>query len=153
MSVTRLSPHFTLEELTHSDTALRLGIDNTPPQQQMENLRLLCRHILEPLRERVNAPLRICSGYRSAALNRAVGGSATSAHLRGLAADIVVAGLKPGDVLAALKNGVIFDQAIIEYDAWLHVSFNPGRTNRRQCLRARRVDGRTRYEICRSNGG
>lgn len=80
--------YFTLKELTHSDTALRLGLDNTPGVTASDNLIYLVEKLLDPIRERYGAPIIVISGYRSPAVNEAVGGVATSQHLRGEAADI-----------------------------------------------------------------
>ena len=118
--------HFTLNELTRSATARRLGIDNTPTRQVAANLKQLVANILDPLREAYGAPIYVNSGYRCPALNRAVGGSASSQHLTGEAADIT-AGSKAGNRrLYELLRNLPVDQAINEHDfAWLHVSYGP----------------------------
>lgn len=84
-----LSKNFTLEELTFSSTAMRRKIENTPTNLQIENIRRLCVEILQPVRDRLGAPIHVTSGFRCPALNRAVGGAQNSQHLRGEAADIV----------------------------------------------------------------
>lgn len=118
--------HFTLDELTRSATARRLGIDNTPTRQATANLKQLVANILDPLREAYGAPIYVNSGYRCPALNRAVGGAAGSQHLTGEAADIT-AGSKAGNRrLYELLRNLPVDQAINEHDfAWLHVSYGP----------------------------
>lgn len=120
-----LTEHFTLEELLASDYALRHGIDNNPADPDvLENL-----HVLANGLERVKAaldglPVMVNSGYRSPKVNAGVGGSKTSAHLRGLAADIVVPGMTPREVCIALSDAdwIGFDQVIFE-GTWTHVAF------------------------------
>lgn len=87
---TLLSPHFSLEELTRSSTATAKGIDNTPSEKERVNLVRLCREVLEPLRVAYGMPMRVTSGFRCKALNKAVGGAATSQHVTGEAVDINV---------------------------------------------------------------
>ena len=118
--------HFTLDELTRSATARRLGIDNTPTRQATANLKQLVANILDPLRETYGAPIYVNSGYRCPVLNRAVGGSASSQHLTGEAADIT-AGSKAGNRrLYELLRNLPVDQAINEHNfTWLHVSYGP----------------------------
>lgn len=118
--------HFTLDELTRSATARRLGIDNTPTRQATANLKQLVANILDPLREAYGAPIYVNSGYRCPVLNRAVGGSASSQHLTGEAADIT-AGSKAGNRrLYELLRNLPVDQAINEHNfEWLHVSYGP----------------------------
>ena len=86
----KLSPHFDLSEFTRSDTARVMKIDNVPNLQEIENLTNLCIHVLEPARQKTNAQIYITSGFRSLALNRAVGGVPSSQHCKGLAADLRV---------------------------------------------------------------
>lgn len=88
----RIAPDFTLEEFTTSRTAKRLGIDNEPSEREIDNLRRLCRDFLQPIRDLYDKPVIITSGYRSEALNRAVGGVSDSYHVTGEAADFYVAG-------------------------------------------------------------
>lgn len=126
-ATTRLSPHFTLEEMTASGTARRYAIDNTPQDVHIECLRNLCRTTLEPIRRRFGV-LRITSGYRSPALNKRVGGATGSQHTRGEAADIHVsdrdAALKMAEYV---RRHVNYDQLIVEHRRstgayWVHVS-------------------------------
>lgn len=123
MNNERLSENFTLEEFTRSDTATRLGIDNTPGEKELEALRVLVERTLQPLRDRLGIPVHVNSGYRCPELNEAVGGVPTSQHQKGEAADLSVDG-KASDILEALESGNIpFDQAILYRKRnFLHVS-------------------------------
>jgi zinc D-Ala-D-Ala carboxypeptidase len=140
----RLSPHFTLEEMTASQYATRTGIDNDPPTAVITNLERLCADVLEPLRRVVNAPIVISSGYRSPALNRAVGGSGGSAHMFGLAADLIVPEWTIRKVCQQfLLHRIQFDQLIDEFGRWVHVSLAPRDSkNRGHQLEARRSGAR-----------
>ena len=116
-----LSPHFTLDELTLSQTAARRGIDNTPYPQELENLKKLAE-VLERVRALVGKPIIVSSGFRNEAVNRAVGGSKTSAHMSGLAADINCPGVSPAALAHIIKSSSIeFDQLILEFDRWVHI--------------------------------
>lgn len=125
-----LSEHFTLEELTFSQTAARLGIANEPPPRIVENLTFLASR-LEEVRALLKAPMVVSSGYRSPALNDAVGGSSTSQHRFGLAVDFVAPAFgDPFEVAQAIAaSSIAFDQLILEFGKWVHVSFtrNPPR--------------------------
>lgn len=123
-----LSKNFTLEELTHSTTAKRKGINNTPTKEEIDNLKKLCETILQPIRDKYKKPIRITSGYRSAKLNKVVGGSSTSQHTRGEAADIDM-GINENRILYELikimvKNKEIeVGQCIDEHSFdWIHIS-------------------------------
>lgn len=116
-----ISQHFTLEELTHSQTAARRGIDNRPPESVLVNLRDVLCPGLEQVRALLGKPILISSGYRSPEVNRAVGGSRTSAHMTGLAADINCPGLTPAALAHIIKaSDIEFDQLILEFDSWVH---------------------------------
>lgn len=129
-----LSPHFTLEEMIDSQTATRKGINNTPPEGAIENLRLLCQFILEPLRTAAGKPIRISSGYRSLKLNRAIGSKDDSQHIKGQAADFTVTGLSVAETVKLIQElGLPFDQLLDEYGAWVHCSYSP--RHRRQVLK------------------
>ncbi len=123
-----LSPHFTLAELIRSDVATRKGIDNTPDQIVLENLQLLAEK-LETVRFVLNCPLYISSGYRSPALNKAVGGSRNSTHMTGLAADFEAPAYGTPkivfDRLRVSKDQLGYDQLILEFppDGWVHIGF------------------------------
>ena len=121
----QLSQNFALSDLIRSETAEAEGIDNTPPPGIVENLKRLAAG-LEAVRALLGAPLEISSGYRCAALNEAVGGSGTSQHLQGLAADFACPGFgTPLEVADAIRrSGLEFDQCILEYGRWVHLSFS-----------------------------
>lgn len=123
---------FTLEELTHSDTAKAKGIDNTPNDTEKKNLENLVKYVLDPLRDMYGKPIYVNSGYRSEALNKAVGGSNTSQHLcngTSAAADIDTH-TREGNIelFNLIAKNLSFDQLIDEKDySWIHVSFDPKR--------------------------
>ena len=147
--------YFSLPELTRSATARRLGINNAGDATVRSRLTSLVEHVLDPLRELWGAPIIVTSGYRCAALNKAVGGAASSQHVRGEAADIRALSDNPADnkrlLDCLLGSGIEYDQVINEYpDAqgrpdWIHVSFTTSRANRGSRLIATRVGGRTIY--------
>lgn len=129
----RLSPHFTLDELTHSETAARLGIDNTPPADVVETLRRTAAY-LEDVRARLGVPLIVSSGYRCLLLNRALKSRDDSQHVKGEAVDFIAPAFgKPRQIVDALRDSeVAYDQLLLEFDRWVHISF--GSRNRRQAL-------------------
>lgn len=143
----KLSKHFSLSEFLRSQTASRLGIDMTPGKYELDNLATLCINYLEPLREELGNPIiHISSGFRPLKLNNRIGGSATSAHLIGCAADIVVTGIKPLKVARVLKDsGILYDQNIHEFGAWVHIGFSVDSKPRLQDLTAYRKDGKVLY--------
>lgn len=121
-----LSAHFTLAEFVVSQEAARRGLDNTPPAELMPAL-IRTAQGLEAVRVRLGcAPIIVTSGYRSKAVNAAVGGTAGSQHMRGEAADIIVPRFGgPTEVATALRDGGIeYDQLILEYGRWVHISFS-----------------------------
>ena len=134
----KLSENFTLEELIHSNTAERMGIDNVPKDEKVvENLRSLCLEVLQPLRDYVGAPVHINSGYRCPELNMAVGGVKNSQHCRGEAADIRIVSPKQGREWAAwIEDNCRFDQMLLERNksgaVWLHVSCKRDASKNRQ---------------------
>ena len=141
----QLSPHFTLEEFTFSQTAVRNGLDNTPSPAVIANLQNLCNNLLEPLRLRVG-PIKISSGYRCSLLNKRVGGASNSDHLYGCAADILVPGMSVYDVACLVRDEFKYDQVIAEFGRWTHVSLRSNPTqNRMQPLTAMLKDGQTVY--------
>lgn len=118
----KLSPNFSLEELTFSQVASRRGLDNTPSEKVKDNLERLA-FFLEQVRKLFNKPLLISSGYRSREVNEAVGGSKTSQHCEGCAADFNVKGISPSAVVRAIVDGnILYDQVILEFDSWVHLS-------------------------------
>ena len=119
------SPNFSMDELTHSDTAARHGIDNTPNDNQKENLYKLAME-MEDVRELLNnKPIFVSSGYRCLALNELLGSKKTSSHIKGLAADFTCRQFgTPNEIVFALINSDIpYDQVILEFDRWVHISF------------------------------
>ena len=130
-----LSKHFTLEELTASQTASRFEIDNTPSPAVVDNLKRLCELILEPVRDIVHKPVQITSGYRCIALNRMIGSKDTSHHVLGLAADIKVPGVELDTLIKAIIGaGLPYEQVIREFDSWCHVSVSLSDKPKRQAL-------------------
>lgn len=142
----QLTKHFKLSEFISSDTASRLHIDNTPSLEVVTNLQQLCFHVLEPMRNWFDVPITISSGYRSPALNKAVGGVPNSQHLTGQAADIHLPSIDVGkEWFNWIKDNLDFDQLIFEQSipdhasrisnrsstTWIHVSWN-GSRNRHQ---------------------
>ncbi len=144
-SVLRLSNNFYLEEFVVSQTAERHGYKNEPNAKQIENLRLLCVNILQPLREIINSPIFINSGFRSFDVNAAVGGKFNSQHLEGKAADIIVPSMNLVDVFNIILQKLSFDQLIYEFGKWIHVSWNEEK-NRNEVLLSKKVYGKTVYE-------
>jgi zinc D-Ala-D-Ala carboxypeptidase len=142
----KLSEHFTLEEMTRSQTAARKGISNKPNDQAVENLKELCVSVLEPLREMTGSPIGVTSGYRSPKLNAAIGGSPTSQHKVGEAADIHSTTLSQPELFKLIRNSTLpFDQLIDEFGSWVHISYRKPGLNRREVLKARRVGGVVKY--------
>lgn len=145
----QLTEHFTLEELTGSNIARQKGLKNEPNESQIENLKLLCEYILEPIRAKLNIPLFISSGYRSEKVNALAGGSKTSQHLQGSAADIQIFDKTKTNtdlfniIVEMVKNNEIqIGQVIWEFGEtepnWVHVSL-PTSRHRNEILRAGQV--------------
>ena len=128
--------YFTIQELSHSDTAVARGIDNYPTAEAIHNLTKLVENVLDPLREKHGKPIRVSSGYRSAILNRSANGATSSQHRLGEAADITVGSKEENRKLfEIIRQELPFDQLIDEKDfSWVHVSFREGR-NRKQVLK------------------
>lgn len=128
--------YFTIQELSHSDTAVARGIDNYPTAEAIHNLTKLVESVLDPLREKYGKPIWVSSGYRSAILNRSVNGATSSQHRIGEAADITVGSKEENRKLfEIIRQELPFDQLINEKDfSWVHVSFREGR-NRKQVLK------------------
>ena len=131
-----LSPNFTLEELTSSETAARHGLDNTPGPVAMQNLQRLA-NFLEEVRKVLGKPISINSAYRGPEVNAKVGGSKNSQHMVGCAADIKIPGMTPDAVCRAIiASDLQYDQLIREFDSWTHISIpnEEGSTPRGQTL-------------------
>ena len=140
-----LTKHFTLEEMTFSEYAVRNEITNIPDAIIIGNLRDTCLMILEPLREAIGKPISITSGYRNPHLNKSIGGSVISQHCFGQAIDFKVSGISTEDLFQKIiELDLPFDQLIQEFDSWVHCSYraNP----RKQKLRANKKGGKTIYE-------
>ena len=120
----KLSPHFNLEELTHSDTAVRLDIDNTPTVEVIDNLTFLAEK-LEDVRALLCNPMLVSSGFRSLILNRHLGSKDTSSHVKGLAVDFISPsfGNPEAIVRAIVESDIQYDQIILEFNRWVHLSF------------------------------
>lgn len=141
----RLTPNFTLRELTKSDTAIRHGISQRPSSAVLGNLTLLAIEVLQPIRDHFGKPVTVTSGYRSPALNKLVGGSVSSHHTLGMAADIEIAGVPNHELAEWIRDNLEFTQCILEFyeegvphSGWVHVSYN--KTDlRKQTLTASRT--------------
>jgi hypothetical protein len=148
----KLSAHFALSEFTRSESAKREGLDNTPTAEHLENLKTLCEKVLEPIRERYGS-INISSGYRGKMLNHFIGGSVSSDHCVGRAADIDMddsaTGVTNTEVFNYIKDNLDYDQLIWEFGTkekpdWVHVGYR-GKDNRKQTLRATKVNGKSHY--------
>lgn len=146
--MSNLSENFTLQEMTRSSTAVRLSIDNRPDDQQMENLKRLCVETLEPVKTLAGGKrVRVSSGLRVKLLNQKIGGSKSSDHVNGNASDFTIEDMTVTEVVEMIMNSDIpFDQLIHEFDSWVHISNRGAGNNRRQVLRATKVNGKTVYE-------
>ena len=149
----QLTANFSLKELTASQTAERKGIDNTPSAEHQENLKSLCTHVLQPIRDHFSRVVSVSSGYRSPALCEAIGSKSTSQHARGEAADFEIFGISNKELADWIHFNVNYDQLILEYwkesdpnSGWVHCSYTEG-NNRRQYLKAYKDENNnTRYE-------
>jgi hypothetical protein len=151
----KLSEHLDLSEVTRSETAKRKGISNMPTPEHLENFKKLAENIFEPIRKHFGVPIRISSGYRSKALNTAIGGSLTSQHCQGEAIDIDMDGSSNGVtnkmVFEFIKANLNFDQLIWEFGTkdnpdWVHVSYESTGKQRKQILTAFKNGGKTAYK-------
>ena len=138
----QLSKNFSLAEMTKSQTATRMGMDNNPSEDEVENLRLLCERVLQPIRDHFNHVVTISSGYRNELLSKKIGSSSTSQHCAGEAADFEIFGTPNNEVSDWIKENLMFDQLILEYwkesdpnSGWVHCSYSEG-NNRNQYLKA-----------------
>ena len=149
----QLSKHLALAEVTRSDAAKRKGISNEPTPEHLKNFQLLAEKVFEPIREHFAVPIKISSGYRSAALNKAIGGAASSQHCSGEAIDIDMDGtsITNAQIFNYIKDNLNFDQLIWEFGTkanpdWVHVSYESTGKQRKQILRATRdAAGKTVY--------
>ena len=147
----KLSPNFSLNELTKSETALRKGLDNEPTQDVIAALQTLAVNVLQPVRDHYAKGVKVNSGYRSPEVNASVGGSKTSDHCKGQAADIEIVGVANADLARYIRDELQFTQLILEFytqgipdSGWVHVSYDSNNL-KRQVMTAVRQNGRTVY--------
>jgi zinc D-Ala-D-Ala carboxypeptidase len=150
----KLSEHLDLSEVIRSESAKRKGISNMPTPEHIANFKLLAENIFEPIRNHFRVPIIISSGYRSKELNQAVGGSSTSQHCTAEAIDIDMDGTPNGVnnkmVFDFIRENLVFDQLIFEFGTtenpdWVHVSYDSSGLQRKQVMKASRVNGKTVY--------
>ena len=146
----KLTAHFDLSEFTRSESAKREGLDNTPTAEHLQNLKVLCEKVLEPIRLRFGS-INISSGYRGKMLNHFIGGSVNSDHCVGRAADLdmddVGTGVTNKEIFEYIKDNLDFDQVINEFNySWVHVGYRLG-ANRKQVLKAVKEKGKTVYQV------
>ena len=146
----QLSENFSLNEFTKSDTAVRKGIDNTPNDVHLENMKALCENVLQKVRSHFGKSVRITSGYRSPELCEAIGSSSKSQHAKGQAADFEITGIDNKELAKWIRDNVEFDQLILEFytegdpnSGWVHCSYSDD--NRKQVLSAKKTDTGTQY--------
>ena len=149
-----ISKHISDKEGTYSITAIRRGIDNTPDEKQLQNMRLLANRVFEPLRVWVGKPIKVNSFFRSTELNKAIGGSSKSQHCHGQAIDIddSYGHVTNAEMYEYIKEHLDFDQLIWEFGDddnpnWLHVSYVSPEKNRNRCLKAYKEQGRSKYIV------
>ena len=146
-----LTANFTLEEMTKSETALRHDMDNTPGEAEIANLKALAENVLQPVRDHFGKGVKVNSGFRHPTVNQKVGGSPTSDHCQGQAADIEIPGVPNADLAQWIVDNLDFRQVILEFytpgvpdSGWVHVSYVAG-DNKKQVLTATKKDGKTVY--------
>lgn len=149
----KLSENFSLQELTKSETASRRGLDNTPGATEIANLKVLVEKVLQPIRNHYKKGVHVNSGFRHSEVNAAVGGSKTSDHTKGRAADIEIPGVANADLAHYIKDNLKFTQLILEFytpgipdSGWVHVSYDPGNL-KCQVMTAYKKNGKTVYEL------
>lgn len=148
----KLSPNFSLAEMTKSDTALRLDMDNTPGEEEIANLTALAQNVLQKVRDHFGKGVKVNSGFRHPNVNKAVGGSTTSDHCKGMAADIEIPGVPNAELAQWIVDNCEFRQVILEFytpgipdSGWVHVAYNPA-DNKKQVLTAMKENGKTVYK-------
>ena len=150
----KLSKNFSLAEMTKSQIATMMGLDNNPSEDEVENLRLLCERVLQPIRDHFNHIVTISSGYRNVVLSVKIGSSSKSQHCSGEAADFEIFGIPNNEVSDWIKENLMFDQLILEYwepgqpnSGWVHVSYKKEiNSNRKEYLMAIQTNGKTSYK-------
>jgi len=147
----RLTSNFTLQEMTKRETALRHNLDNTPTEEVFTNLKLLCATVLQPVRDHFARGVKVNSGYRAPEVNAAVGGSKTSDHCKGFAADIEIPGVSNAELAQWIEENLDYTQLILEFytpgipdSGWVHVSYDP-QNIKKQSLTATRRGGKVLY--------
>jgi uncharacterized protein YcbK (DUF882 family) len=147
----QLTNNFSLHEMTKSETALRMQMDNTPNEVEIDNLRVLCEKVLQPVRDHYGKGVKVNSGFRAADVNAAVGGSRTSDHCKGQAADIEIPGVPNAELAQWIANNLEYTQVILEFytqgipdSGWVHVSYDPANLKKQQ-LTAVKQNGKTVY--------
>jgi zinc D-Ala-D-Ala carboxypeptidase len=148
-----ISKHLELAELTRSESAKRNGISNMPTPEHVANLKKLADNIFEKIREHFDRPILISSGYRSIDLNKIIKGSKTSQHSTGEAIDIDMDGtdVTNKEIFDYIKKNLSFDQLIWEFGTdknpdWVHVSYESSGKQRKEVLKAKKINGKTIYE-------
>ena len=148
----RFSKHVSWKEGTHSNTALRRGLDNTPNEDQIKCMKEIAEGLFEPLRKWVGGPIKINSFFRGEPVNTAIGGSKRSQHMKGQAMDLddTFGHKTNAEMYHYIKDNLDFDQLIWEFGDdnnpnWIHVSYVTHRENRKKLTIAKRIDGKTRY--------
>lgn len=146
-----LTANFSLHELTKSETALRMGFDNTPGEAEIASLKLLAEKVLQPVRDHFAKGVKVNSGYRSPESNAAVNGSKTSDHCKGQAADIEIPGVPNAELAQWIMDNLDYTQLILEFytpgipdSGWVHVSYDPANLKKQE-LTAMKVAGKTQY--------
>ena len=149
-----ISEHISYKEGVYSVTATRLGVDNTPNDEQLTNMELVAEEVFEPLREWVGGPIKINSFFRGSELNKAIGGARKSQHMKGQAMDIDdnYGHATNAEMYHWIKDNLDFDQLIWEFGDddnpdWVHISYVNDKDNRNRRLRAERINGKTTYRI------
>jgi nicotinamidase-related amidase len=147
----QLTNNFSLAEMVKSETALRHDMDNTPGEAEIENLKRLAEKVLQPVRDHYGKGVKVNSGFRHPEVNAKVGGSKTSDHCKGQAADIEIPGVANADLAEWITKNLDFTQVILEFytpgipdSGWVHVSYNPADL-KKQVLTATKRDGKTVY--------
>ena len=146
-----LTANFSLHELTKSETALRMGFDNTPGPVETEHLKILAERVLQPIRDHFQKGVKVNSGFRSIETNQATGGSSKSDHCKGQAADIELPGVANADLAQWIMDNLDYTQLILEFytpgipdSGWVHVSYDPENLKKQE-LTAMKVAGKTQY--------
>jgi len=151
----KLSKNFTLAELTKSQTAIRMGLNNNPSEKQVENLKILCERLLQPVRDHFGKVVTVSSGFRDLILNRTIGSGDGSQHIMGMAADIEIFDVPNNELSDWIKENLMYDQLILEHfdinegvnSGWVHVSYNPTISlNRKEYLMASKKNGKLVYK-------